>query len=41
MLQYAEHAHNEDMGGIEDFVDLDNGFADDDEYEVSNLTCVN
>ena len=34
MLQYAEHAHNEDMGGIEDLVDLDTGFADDDDYEV-------
>lgn len=31
-LQFAEHEHNEDMGGIESFVDLDAGFADD-EYE--------
>ena len=37
MLQYAEHAHNEDMGGIEDLVDLDTGFADDEEYEVATL----
>ena len=36
MLQFAEHEHNEDMGGIESFVNLDAGFADD-EYEVRPL----
>ena len=32
-LEFAEHAHNEDMGGIESLVDLDAGFADDEEYD--------
>lgn len=40
-LQFAEHAHNEDMGGIESLVDLDAGFADDEEYdEVSSHVLV-
>lgn len=39
VLQYAEHAHNEDMGGIEDLADLDAGFADEDEYEVHLPAC--
>ena len=32
-LEFAEHAHNEDMGGIESLVDLDAGFADEEEYD--------
>lgn len=37
-LEFAEHAHNEDMGGIESLVDLEAGFADDEEYaEVCGL----
>ena len=42
-LEFAEHAHNEDMGGIESLVDLDAGFADDEEYDEvckSHLVCV-
>lgn len=32
-LKHPEHAHNEDMGGIESMIDMDAGFADD---EVSS-----
>ncbi|DBA81851.1 TPA: hypothetical protein ACH3X1_007570 [Trebouxia sp. C0004] len=32
-LKYAEHAHNEEMGGIESMIDLDPGFAEDEDYE--------
>ncbi len=37
-LKYAEHAHNEEMGGIESMIDLDPGFAEDEEYEVLSNT---
>ncbi|KAL0051116.1 hypothetical protein WJX82_002309 [Trebouxia sp. C0006] len=30
-LKYAEHAHNEEMGGIESMIDLDPGFAEDED----------
>lgn len=33
-LQYAEHRHNDDLGGIDPLFDLDAGFGDDEEYEV-------
>ena len=32
-LQFEEHKHNEDMGSIESFLDLDVGFANDAEYD--------
>ena len=38
-LEFAEHAHNEDMGGIESLVDLDAGFADDEEYAEVCMLC--
>ncbi len=28
---HAEHAHNEDMGGIESMIDMDAGFVDDED----------
>lgn len=27
-LVHQEHAHNEDMGGIESLIDMDTGFSD-------------
>jgi hypothetical protein len=30
-LMHAEHAHNEDMGGIESMIDMDAGFVDDED----------
>ena len=33
-LMHAEHAHNEDMGGIESMIDLDPDFVEDEVYEV-------
>ncbi len=39
---HAEHAHNEDMGGIESMIDMDAGFVDDEDPddEVSRLQTV-
>jgi len=30
-LMHAEHAHNEDLGGIESMIDMDAGFVDDED----------
>ncbi|DBB04235.1 TPA: hypothetical protein ACH3X1_013259 [Trebouxia sp. C0004] len=32
-LKHAEHAHNEDMGGIESMIDMDAGFVDDEDSD--------
>ena len=32
-LVHQEHAHNEDMGGIESLIDMDTGFSDDESDE--------
>lgn len=39
---HAEHAHIEDMGGIESMIDMDAGFVDDEDSgdEVSQLQTV-
>lgn len=37
---HQEHAHNEDMGGIESLIDMDAGFSDDEsdeEVRMANL----
>ena len=39
-LVHQEHAHNEDMGGIESLIDMDTGFSDDEsdeEVRMANL----
>lgn len=32
-IQFDEHRHNEDMGGIDPLLDLDAAFADVEEYD--------
>ncbi len=36
---HAEHAHNEDLGGIESMIDMDAGFVDDEDSVMRYSSC--